>query len=81
MYGLPQAGKIANYCLTTNPAPHGCHQFRHTAVFWKHKWLPVIFSLVVDDFGVKYIGKQHADHLIESIRKYYPVYVDSTVGL
>jgi hypothetical protein len=24
----------------------------------------------VDDFGVKYIGKEHADHLIKAIEKY-----------
>ena len=27
------------------------------------------FSFFVDDFGVKYTWKQHADHIIESIRK------------
>ena len=32
---------------------------------------PVQFGLVVDDFGIKYIGKEHADHLIRSLRKYY----------
>ena len=34
--------------------------------------------IVFDDFRVKYIGEQHADHFIESIRKYYPVDVDWT---
>ena len=42
---------------------------------------PVIFWLVVDDFWVKYIGKLNAYHLIESIRKKYPVDVDCTSGL
>ena len=51
------------------------------AGLWKHKWRPVTFSLVVDDFGVKYIGKQHADHLKESIIKCYPVDVYWTGGL
>ena len=26
------------------------------------------FTLVVDDFGVKYVGKEHADHLIQAIK-------------
>jgi hypothetical protein len=30
-----------------------------------------MFSLVVDNFGVKYVGRQHIDHLIASIEKYY----------
>ena len=34
-----------------------------------------------DRFGVKYIGKQYEDHLIESIREYYPMDVDWTGGL
>ena len=39
------------------------------------------FSLVVDDFGVKYVGKQHAEHIITCIQKYYPVSVDFPVEL
>ena len=34
------------------------------------------FSLVVDSFGVKYVGKQHGEHLVTCIQKYYPVSVD-----
>ena len=29
------------------------------------------FSLVVDDFGVKYVGKEHADHLIKTLEGHY----------
>ena len=32
---------------------------------------PSVFCLVVDDFGVKYIGKEHADHLIQCLRNHY----------
>ena len=28
---------------------------------------PFSFCLIVDDFGVKYIGKEHADHLIQCV--------------
>ena len=51
------------------------------AGLWKHKWRPVTFSLVVDDFGVKYIGKQYVDYPIEYIRKYFSVDVDWESGL
>ncbi len=30
-----------------------------------------MFSLVVDNFGVKYVGKQHADHLNQAIKQHY----------
>jgi len=36
-----------------------------------HKPCPIQFSLVVDDFGVKYVGKENAEHLLNTIRKYY----------
>ena len=29
------------------------------------------FSLVVDDSGVKYIGKEHANHLIAALKQDY----------
>ena len=35
-----------------------------------------MFSLVVDDFGVKCQGIQHAKHLKEALDKYYEVDVD-----
>jgi hypothetical protein len=30
---------------------------------WLHKTRPIALSLIVDDFTVKYVGKQHAAHL------------------
>jgi hypothetical protein len=35
----------------------------HTAGLWLHKMRPISFTLIVDDFAVKYMGKQHAEHL------------------
>ena len=32
-------------------------------VYGDKKWRPIQFYLVVDDFGVEYVGKQHAEHL------------------
>ena len=32
-----------------------------------------MFSLIVDDFGVKYVGKEHAEHLLRTLRKDYTV--------
>jgi hypothetical protein len=64
IYGLPQAGKLANDYLRKKLAPHGYYEVPHTPGLWKHIWRPIQFTLVVDDFGVKYVGKEHADHLL-----------------
>ena len=34
------------------------------------------FTLVVDDFGIKYIGKKHSDHLLGVLNKYYNLETD-----
>jgi hypothetical protein len=49
--------------MQTRLAPFGYYPERHTPGLWLHKTLPISFTLVVDDFAVKYIGKQHAEHL------------------
>ena len=56
MYGLPQTGILANNQLTEHLEPKGYYQCRHTLGLWRHKWRPILFSLVVDDFGIKYIS-------------------------
>ena len=33
---------------------------------------PITFTLVVDEFGVKYVGKEHAQHLIVALQSLYP---------
>ena len=36
---------------------------------------------MVDNFGVKYVGKEHANHLKSSIRIFYPIADDWTGSL
>ena len=57
MYGLPQAGIIAQELLEERLLKAGYSQSKITPGYWKHEWRPISFTLVVDDFGVKYIGK------------------------
>ena len=57
MYGLPQAGILANKLLRKRLATFGYIEVPHTPGLWKYIWLPVQFTLVVDDFGVKYVGQ------------------------
>jgi hypothetical protein len=71
MYSLPQAGIIAQEVLANRLKEHGYSQSKTTPGLWKHEWCPVWFSLTVDDFGVKYIGKEQVQHLLQRVQKYY----------
>ena len=73
MYGLPHAGIIAKNLLEERLAKHGYHQSDKTPGLWTHDWRPISFSLIVDDFGVKYVGKEHADNLIKILEENYVV--------
>jgi hypothetical protein len=76
MYGLKQAGLLANQLLLTRLAPFGYYPARHTPGLWLHKTRPISFSLVVDDFAFKYVGKLHADHLLNALLKTYDLTTD-----
>jgi hypothetical protein len=73
MYRLPQAGILANEVLQRNLAKDGYRTTQHTHGLWKHDTHPISFSLVVDDVGVKYVGREHAEHLMECIKKNYNI--------
>ena len=71
MYGLPQAGILAEKQLTHFLGKYGYAPVPHTPGLWCHHWRPITFCLAVDDFGVKYAGKEHADHLIQCLCNHY----------
>ena len=76
IYGLPQAGILANQLLRQRLRPAGYYEVAHTPGLWKHVTRPIQFTLTVDDFGVKYVGKEHTDHLIATLRRHYDVEED-----
>jgi hypothetical protein len=78
MYGLKQAGLLANHLLQTRLAPFGYYPARHTPGLWLHKTHHISFTLVVDDFKVKYVGKQHAEHLRNALLRTYELTTDWT---
>jgi hypothetical protein len=78
MYGLKQAGLLANQLLQTRLAPFGYYPARHTPGLWLHKSRPISFTLVVDDFAVKYVGKHHAEHLQNALLHTYELTTDWT---
>jgi hypothetical protein len=73
MYGLPQSGILSNQILARSLAIHGYHQTKFTLGLWRHVTRPIQFTLVVDDFGVQYVGKEHAQHLIDTLETDYTV--------
>jgi hypothetical protein len=76
MYGLKQAGLLANQLLQTRLTPFGYYPARHTPGLWLHKTRPIAFSLIVDDFAVKFEGKQQADHLRNALLQNYELTIE-----
>jgi hypothetical protein len=76
VWGLPQAGILANKRLWQKLAPFGYFECNNTSGLWYHESRPVLFTLIVNNFRVKYIGKEHVMHLIESIKKTYTLTKD-----
>jgi hypothetical protein len=71
MYGLKQAGIIAQQLLEERLQKHGYCQSQTTPGLWKHDTHPISFSLGVDNFGVKYVGEENAQHLLDTVQQYY----------
>jgi hypothetical protein len=76
MYGLKQSGLLASQLLQTRMELFGYYPARHTPGLWIHKARSIAFSLIVDDFAVKYVGKQHADHLRNALLQSYELTTD-----
>ena len=76
LYGLKQAGKIANNDLIEQLAKHGYKPTELTEGLFVHETRSTCFTLVVDDFAVRYENQEDADHLINCIREKYPFKVD-----
>jgi hypothetical protein len=81
MYGLKQAGLLANQLMQTRLAPFGYYPARHTPGLCLHRTRPISFTLVVDDFAVKYVGKQHAEHLRNALLRTYELITDWTAAV
>jgi hypothetical protein len=71
IYGLSQAGIIAQQLLKEHLQKHGYCQSQLTPGLWKHDTHPISFSLVVDDFGIKYVGEKNTQHLLDTVRQCY----------
>jgi hypothetical protein len=76
MYGLPQAGLLANVILAKRLAKHVYSPVPHTYGLWTLKWRPINISFVVDDFGGMYVGLEHAEHLKAALEENYEISTD-----
>ena len=76
MYGLPQAGILANKLLEKRLNAKGYYQCQHTPGLWRHVWRDIVFCLVVDDFGVKTTALEHITHLRSALKEHYTIVMD-----
>jgi hypothetical protein len=76
MYGLPQAGRLVYNNLVLNLDQNGYRPCKRTHGLWRHESHPVTFSLVVDNFGIKYVREEHAKRLIAALLEDYCIIED-----
>ena len=72
-YGLSQSSILANNFLRSRLKKEVYYETETTPGLWRHKWCPIMLYLIVDDFGVEYVGKQNANHLDMVIKKYHNI--------
>ena len=75
IYGLPQAGILANKLLEQLLAPGGYYKVAHMPDLWCHISCPTAFTLAVDDFGIKLINKANADHSSTCLQQHYTLLI------
>ena len=69
MPSLKQAGRIANDRLKAHLDHFGFSPVPRNPALWKHTTKPITLSHFVDNFGVKYFGKENAYHLAQTLQK------------
>ena len=76
MYGIPEAGRLANDLLRVRLKKYGYIEATHTPNYWKHMWKPISWTLIVDDFGFNYTNKRHVDELLKIMSQWYVMKMD-----
>jgi hypothetical protein len=79
VYGLLQAGILANKLLKNHLSKHRYYEQPHTSGLWRHESCQIWFNLVVEYFGIKYIGKDNLQHLYDALwKEIYDIVEDRT---
>ena len=73
MYGLPQAGKIANDKLKLHLYKFGYDPAPIAPGLRKHQTSPLQFPLLVDEFGIKYDRQEDITHLLDAHKTIYKI--------
>ena len=73
---MPQSGKLSNDLLRKRLEKEQYYEVDGTSGLWRHTWRPIQFVLIVDDFGVEYVGKKHAQNLLNILKKYHTMSED-----
>jgi hypothetical protein len=76
MHTLPQDDIIAQELLTKRLHKVGYRQSKITPGYWRHNWRPISFTLVVNDFAVKYTNKDDVEHLMNILKQDYKIDTD-----
>ena len=73
MYELSQAGLIAQQRLNVHLYNHEYNPDSSTPQLYTHHIKKIPFTLVVDDFGLKYHTKTDTLHIINCLKEKYPI--------
>ena len=70
---ITQASILANNLLCGCLEKESYYKAATTPGLWKHKWRPIQFCLIVDDFCAVYVGIEHFNHLLLVLQRYHQV--------
>ena len=71
-------GQTTHLHLAQHLKLFGYFSSKQTSGLWFHETNPIAFTLVVDDFDIKYINKEHIEYLLKAVEKWYPIKEDWT---
>ena len=73
MYGIVQAGIISHTALKEHLRPFIYEPAPITPGLWRFNKNGIIFTLVVDEFGIKYKRKEDEMHIIHALQEIYDI--------
>ena len=78
MYDQPAAGRIAQTDFKALVSSHGYYEHPDVPCLLLHRTRPTVFTLIVDDIGIKAFSEDDLQHLINTIRNKWEVKVNRT---
>ena len=64
---------LSNELLHTRLNNTGYYETTTMPGLWCHKWRPIMFVLIVDDFGINYVGDNQLNHLGTVLTNHYKI--------